>query len=38
MSEFRLEMREICKSFPGVKALNGEAIDNYYWVDYVMIK
>jgi len=21
-----------------VKALNGEAIDNYYWVDYVMIK
>ena len=21
-----------------IKALNGEAIDNYYWVDYVMIK
>ena len=22
MSEYRLEMREICKSFPGVKALD----------------
>ena len=21
-----------------IKALNGEAIDNYYWVDYVMVK
>ena len=21
-----------------VKALNGEAIEDYYWVDYVMVK
>ena len=68
MSEYRLEMRGVCQSFPGVKALdhaqlclrpgtvlnahigqshaavdvavkalNGEAMDNYYWVDYVKV-
>ena len=70
MSEYRLEMRGVCKSFPGVKALTdagvkveklvenvgnwdqakgneivdaavaalkGEALQNYYWVNYVKV-